>query len=84
VRIIKIQERNEMIHNIFGESRECAQTFPETIGVVIGEEILNCAVGTLPDGKGLHKQASPLWRQLYLTGAAVGRVCCNFDQSAAL
>jgi hypothetical protein len=66
------------------QSRECAQIVPEAIGIAIGEKTLNREVGTLPDGNGLYEQSSPLWRQRYQAGAAVGRVRRNFDQSAAL
>jgi hypothetical protein len=66
------------------QSRKCAQTVPEAIGIAIGEKTFNRAVGTLPDGNGLYEQSSPLWRQRHQTGAAVGRVRRNFDQSAAL
>lgn len=65
-------------------SAECAQVFPETLGIAIMKERLDFRVRAPPNWNGADKQSAPRCRQGHQTATAVPPVCCDFDQTAAL
>jgi hypothetical protein len=80
---------NAVAARMWGSRRKCAKIVSEAVGfasirLASTQEILNGNVGTLPDRDGACKQSASLGRQCHHTGAAVGRVCGNFEQPAAL
>jgi hypothetical protein len=51
-----------MIREVLKGSGECAQIFPEALGIAVMKERFNFRVGTLPNWHCADKQAPPFWR----------------------
>ena len=75
---------------IFGRGRarfisgEGAQAAAELLGISVGDELLDLAVGSLPLWNCMGKQGFPFGCELENATAAVGRVLGDLDQAAAL